>query len=944
MNLKAWAVAGYVVFAQGAVANTLNDGATPGAFGNPNPNTTSPGGVLLAIFDAADANSPNAGKTLLVNTRWSYADLVNGVAVNPVDLSADPNFKAIQNDPLRYNVVAGYGLYQNPDTGKSNLAKDGAELPFDDDVPNNAAWGIVTSGHAADAFSQDVNDLNAALANGIQIYWTSVNTALAGAGATEDSGPDTVLVGPGDSAEWDIAWNGNFGGTALGVDQNANAVDGVGEIAKLFWITNPSFSDPTTPNSIGVLGTLQLSAEGRLSYTATAANHAPTADAGTAQTVSEGATVTLDGSASGDPDQGQTEQLTYQWSAPAGVTLSDATAKRPSFTAPVADGDRVYRFGLVVTDPAGSASAAATVAITVQHLSNHAPTAKIATPPVGKEGDTVRLDGSPSSDPDAGQTASLAYRWTAPAGIVLDDAKAQKPSFVAPKAETDRTYGFSLVVTDAQGAGSPVATAIVTVLHINRAPTANAGAAQTVDEAATVTLDGSASGDPDKGQTASLNYQWTAPAGIALSDGKAKNPTFTAPAAEADTRYVFTLVVTDANGLASAPATVNIVVKHRNRAPTANAGRTQAAGEGDTVTLDGSASSDPDQGQTASLSYLWTAPAGIALSDPATRNPSFVAPAALGDKSYEFSLVVKDASGAESAASTVAVAVKHRNRAPVVNAGGNQNVNQGAVVALNGSASADPEGDSLVYHWSQESGPIAVTLGGADSAAASFLAGKAGDYAFKLTATDPQGLSATQTVAVAVATPVNHTPTASATAPAQVEVGAVVALDGSASADPDAGDSLSYAWTQVSGPTITLSSDATDRPIFIAGDSGTYGFKLAVTDGSGAVAETSVQVAVATSGPGIAWTEAPANWRVGQAQTLRFQGDGLKDKAIAKLRFSKDGGRFVNLGKATVAKGSYRWKPARKHIAGQGILQVCAPVAKGQQVCATAVVAVTTGD
>ena len=45
---------------------------------------------------------------------------------------------------------------------------------------------------------------------------------------------------------------------------------------------------------------------------------------------------------------------------------------------------------------------------------------------------------------------------------------------------------------------------------------------------------------------------------------------------------------------------------------------------------------------------------------------------------------------------------------------------------------------------------------------------------------------------------VNEAPVAvAAAAPARVREGAEVTLDGSASADPDAGDTLTYAWTQI---------------------------------------------------------------------------------------------------------------------------------------------------
>ena len=60
-------------------------------------------------------------------------------------------------------------------------------------------------------------------------------------------------------------------------------------------------------------------------------NQAPVADAGEDQTVTEGVMVDLDGSGSYDPDM---DDITYQWIAPAGIYLMDATTATPSFIAP----------------------------------------------------------------------------------------------------------------------------------------------------------------------------------------------------------------------------------------------------------------------------------------------------------------------------------------------------------------------------------------------------------------------------------------------------------------------------------------------------------------------------------------------------------------------------------------------------------------------------------
>jgi outer membrane autotransporter protein len=95
-------------------------------------------------------------------------------------------------------------------------------------------------------------------------------------------------------------------------------------------------------------------------------NTQATADAGPDQSVASEAPVTLDGTGSSDPDIGQT--LAYAWTAPAGVTLSDATASSPTFTAPTraaGDADLALIFSLIVTDDDNLASTEDTVTITV---------------------------------------------------------------------------------------------------------------------------------------------------------------------------------------------------------------------------------------------------------------------------------------------------------------------------------------------------------------------------------------------------------------------------------------------------------------------------------------------------------------------------------------------------------------------------------------------------
>ncbi|MFU8858678.1 MAG: PKD domain-containing protein, partial [Deferrisomatales bacterium] len=108
-----------------------------------------------------------------------------------------------------------------------------------------------------------------------------------------------------------------------------------------------------------------LSAADTVTITVTYLNQPPIAAAGPDQTVEEGRTVTLDGSASRDPEGGP---LVYAWRVAQGpaVTLSNPSAARPTFVAPPVDGlGEELTFELTVTDE-GGLTASATVRITVE--------------------------------------------------------------------------------------------------------------------------------------------------------------------------------------------------------------------------------------------------------------------------------------------------------------------------------------------------------------------------------------------------------------------------------------------------------------------------------------------------------------------------------------------------------------------------------------------------
>ncbi|HUS36038.1 MAG TPA: hypothetical protein VM680_11870, partial [Verrucomicrobiae bacterium] len=115
----------------------------------------------------------------------------------------------------------------------------------------------------------------------------------------------------------------------------------------------------------------------------------------------------------------------------------------------------------------------------------------------------------------------------------------------------------------------------VPVQPVNHAPIVSVGQNQTAcDDIDTVSLQGSAS-DQD-GDV--LTYHWTQVAGpaVALSGANTTSASFTPPfvsPAQGSVTLTFQLEATDINATPlSASATVNVLVKHSNRAPTADAG------------------------------------------------------------------------------------------------------------------------------------------------------------------------------------------------------------------------------------------------------------------------------------------------------------------------------------------------------------------------------------
>lgn len=388
--------------------------------------------------------------------------------------------------------------------------------------------------------------------------------------------------------------------------------------------------------------------------TVSTTNSPPTADAGPDQHLAAGATATLDGGGSSDPDG---DPLTFRWTldtAPSGsaAALVDPTGRTPRLTL---DKPGLYIVALTVNDGAADSAPDYVILATL----NTRPAADAGPDRAGSAGETVTLDGAASRDADGDP---LTYRWSLVARPEGSLAALEPADAVTARVIPDLAgvYVAQLIVNDGALDSEP-ATVTLTVASPNRAPeiTSNPVVEATVGQPYRYQITAT---DPDANDAVSYALV-TKPEGMTVDAAGLIQWT---PAAAQAGGHSVAVQVKDRAGLSAEQAfTVTVAPAAANRAPqvTAAASAPTITLPANSVALDGAVADDGLPDPPGAVTVIWTTdsgPGAVAFADAGQPDTTATFSAA---GTYILKLTADD--GEKKASATVAVTVNPEPQIPL---------------------------------------------------------------------------------------------------------------------------------------------------------------------------------------------------------------------------------------------------------------------------------------
>ncbi|MCJ7555421.1 MAG: PKD domain-containing protein [Gammaproteobacteria bacterium] len=386
----------------------------------------------------------------------------------------------------------------------SGTTSTGSACP---NLPSGMPAGILL-----DPPSAPVNTPPVANANGP--YTGVANAAVSFTGTASD----------GDNDPLTYAWNFGDGGNSTQLSPSHTYVS-AGNYTVTFTVNDGTVN--STPS--------------QTTATISAANNAPTANAGGPYGGEAGTPVQFVGSAN-DSDG---DALTYTWNFGDGGSSNILSPTHNYGSA------GTYTVSLTVNDGKVNSAASTTTAEITAPPSNTAPTANAGGPYSGQPGQAIVFDGSGSTDSN-GIGDIVSYAWT------FGDGASASGVSVSHAYAGDGSYTATLTVTDT-GELSNSANAAVTIATppVNQAPVADVGGPYAVDTGVAITFDGTGSSDPEG---AGLTYAW--------NFGDTRSGTGPSPAHTYVTAGTYDLSLTVSDGqLSSNPSLTTVTVTDPAQAP-----------------------------------------------------------------------------------------------------------------------------------------------------------------------------------------------------------------------------------------------------------------------------------------------------------------------------------------------------------------------------------------
>lgn len=398
-------------------------------------------------------------------------------------------------------------------------------------------------------------------------------------------------------------------------------------------------------------------------------------------------------------------------------------------------------------------------------------------------------------------------------------------------------------------------------LPVNKRPTANAGADQTISSLVGIaTLNGGSSRDEDGNI---VRYVWKKVSGPSFGTISAQvsvGSSTTVIGLNNPGVYVYELRVLDNRADWSVDqVTINVVPQVipepiGNKNPVANAGTDVSINlPTNSANLNGGGSSDPDGSVT---SYAWSKVAGPSQFTLNNAGAATASVTNLAQGTYTFRLIVKDNNNATNS-DDVNITVNASGSTPgkkVADAGTDVTIALPTNSAtLNGSGSTDPGGAIKEYKWEKIAGPAQYAISNPKIASPSLTNLAQGVYQLKLTVWDHNWVPSSDTAVVTVNTGSSNPGTgkvANAGADFAVTLPNSGTLNGTASSDPG-GAIKEFKWERESGPTqFTIQNPKSPSTSLSNLVAGTYQFKLTVWNHQWVPSSDFVTVTVTGSGSG----------------------------------------------------------------------------------------------